>query len=100
MTDNPIQVGHIETNIEATVSYRVTGAPPMLRRYSAIMFQPERLDVTFENSQFTSVQVSGRRVLKSRLGETLRNRYYFGTPKMEIPEWVWPYLSAPPERPS
>jgi hypothetical protein len=77
-----------------SVSAQVSGAPAIQARFpGAQEFDPQKIVVTFyrtdqEPWQLRSVQVSGRRVLKSGgLGKEIRTNYYYGL-RSEVPDWV------------
>jgi hypothetical protein len=77
-------------SLVVTVSFSVAGAPNMPAQYSGKPFRPESITVKIQDTQWTLVNVVGRRVLLSGgLGASARKAWYGPTDlEKDAPAWV------------
>lgn len=90
-----MEITKIGINVTTEVTYSVTDAPVMLKRYtSTLNFQPDQLRVEFFNGEPTRVKLRGPRVLKSgrRSEETVSEDFGVSWDAESIPDWAKPYL--------
>lgn len=89
-----MEIAKTETHTTIEVTYRVTGAPLLLKKYTkARNYQPDTLRVEFFDGEPVRVKLAGPRILKSGLaGERLDESFGTRWDRDSIPTWVEPYL--------
>lgn len=74
----------------------VAGAPSLpLHRLARL--SPRQVRITFHDGRLAEVAVSGRFFSASGGGGWAEEKVFDGDELSQVPEWIWPYLTATPE---